>query len=147
MVTYATSITPYARGRRCNSEEWNTITRTFETDAQLGFGVPVQRGTGDHGIVAWTSGDFLGVTEASLMLPHPGDYFVQYDNVPVCRMGVIGVLVSGSVADGDPAAWNGTAWGVADTTTETIFGEFDASGADGTIVPLRLMVPTTTVGL
>lgn len=143
---YRETPASYARGRRVNMEEWNTITRTLETDVQLKFGVPVQRGTGNHGCVPFTSGDLLGITEANLVLPHPGDYYTQYDNVAIMESGVIGVLVSGTVQPGDPAAYNAgnDTWGVADTTTETIIGEFDAGGTDE-VVPLRLRKPTTTV--
>jgi len=109
-ITFSNSITKYAVGRRGNMEEWNTISRTFETapPAVLPFGAPVQRGAGEHGVVAFTTGDFLGIAEASFVLPHPGDHYEQYDTVGVCEVGVIGVLVGTPVTQGTPARWNAT---------------------------------------
>jgi hypothetical protein len=138
-LTFSTNIAPYALGRRVNMEEWNTITRTLEGATPVGFGAPVQRGTGDHGCAPYTNGDILGITEANQVLPHTNDEYQQYDNVAICESGVIGAEVSGAVSAGDEAAWNGTAkkWVVSSTDYAAIPGAyFETSGTD-TVVALR----------
>lgn len=143
VMQFKTEPGSYAKGRRANAEEWNGFSRTFETapSAQLGFGVPVARGTGDHGCVAYTgSNEFIGVSEAVQILPHPGDYFVQYDTVPVMEWGVIGVDVGGAtVAAGEPAGFDtGTGlWVEGDTINPALSGcVFETSGTG--IVLLRV---------
>jgi len=142
VFNYAENFAAFAVGRRVNMEEWNTITRMFETNANLGFGVPVQRGATAKGIVAFTSGEFLGVTAANLVGHNVGDVYVQYDSVPVCEVGVIGVTVSESVTAGAAAGWSGTAWVVADSAAPQVPGcEFDSSGAANSVVALRVRRP------
>lgn len=141
VFNYAENLTKYAVGRRVNSEEWNTVTRTFETAATLAFGVPVARGAGDHGCIAYAGSNFIGVTEASQMLNHVGDTYARYDNVAVCKMGVIGVLVGEAVTDGAAAGWDaGTGkWVLADTANPQVPGcVFETSGAADTVVALRV---------
>lgn len=112
MLNFKNTLSPYAVGRRVNSEEWNTITRTFEAAddvARLGFAVPVMAGTGKHSIVeidATTGRNLLGITEAMPNLPRPGDGYARYDNVPVCESGVIAVATEGNVTRGGAARWN-----------------------------------------
>lgn len=146
-MTFANDLVKYALGRRGNMENWNTITRTYETADTLGFGVPVQRGAGEHGCIKFTTGDFLGVTEASQVNPHTGDNFVQYENVPVCEEGVIGVLIgSTGCTAGAPAVWNSTTgkW-VTTTPTTNIYAvpgaEFETTGAADTVQLVRLRRP------
>jgi len=95
-ITYRDTIPAFALGRRVNMEEWNTFTRTKEGAAALGFGVPVMPGTGAHSCVeldATNGRNVLGITEASQVLPHVGDTYNQYDNVGICEVGVIGVML------------------------------------------------------
>lgn len=148
-LEFRNTMLPFAAGRRVNMEEWNTVTRTFETapSAQLAFGVPVQRGANAKGCVAYTNGDIIGISEASLALPHPGDYYVQYDNVGVCEVGVIGVVAGESVTAGTPAGFNtGTGrWVVADTAAPQVPGAvFESSGGNGDVVALRYRRPNVT---
>jgi hypothetical protein len=89
-----------------NGETSNRITRTVETSGGIGFGVPVYRGTGDHGCVSTvgTLATFLGFTIAtSAQAPVAGedaDEYQQYDNAAILTSGPIYVEVTGSVADG-----------------------------------------------
>lgn len=143
-IKYGLTLDKFALGRRTNMEEWNTITRTQESATALGFGVPVQRGTGEHGCVIYTNGAFLGVSEASQVQPHVGDNFAQYENVPVCEVGCIGVRCAGTVTAGMKAGWDASAnggagaWVEADTGSPQIPGcEFDTGGTD-TVVALRV---------
>jgi hypothetical protein len=149
-ITFAQSMNAYALGRRVNMEEWNTITRIFETAAQLGFGVPVRRGAGAKGCVAYVTGsaDIIGITEASQVLPHAGDYYERYENVPVCESGVIGVLAGETTVLGGPAGYDPTAnsgaggWMNADTAAPAIPGAtFESVGGVGTVVALRYRRP------
>ena len=147
-LSYRGSLTPYAVGRRANSEEWNAITCTLEGSTAVGFGVPVIPGTGAHTCAPLTaaSQNVLGITEAAVTLPHPGDAFAQYDNVPVCESGVIGVLLGANVTRGAQArfdvtnkVWTGAA---ASATVLTIPGaQFDEAGSSGAVGIVRYRRP------
>lgn len=154
-ITYRDTIAAYAVGRRANMEEWNTITRTLEGVTALGFGVPVIAGTGAHTCAPLTAAaqNVLGITEASLTLPRPGDQYAQYDNVAICESGVIGVLLGANVTKGAQARFNvsnGTWTGAAASATVlTIPGaQFDEAGSSGAvgIVRYRRPVPSVSAG-
>lgn len=150
-ITFNENMVSYAVGRRGNMEEWNTISRTLETNVQLPFGAPVQRGTGEHGVVPFTSGQLLGITEANQVLPHPGDYYSQYDTVGVCEIGVIGVLVgttgstAGAVARWDTSAQRWVTGSVAGTVIAVPGAQFETTGPSGSVqlVRFRRAVPTS----
>lgn len=154
-ITFKSDITAYAVGRRANAEEWNAITRTKEGSGSLAFGVPVMPGTGEHTCVildATNGRNVLGITEAALTNPRPGDTYEQYDNVAICESGVIGVLLGADVTKGAQARFNtanGTWTGAAQSATVvTIPGaQFDAGGANGAvgIVRYRRPVPSLSV--
>lgn len=154
-ITYRDNIAAYAVGRRANMEEWNTITRTKEGSGTLGFGVPAMPGTGAHTCVAMdatTGRNVLGITEATLTLPRPGDAYAQYDNVAICESGVIGVLLGANVTKGAQARFNtaNNTWtGAAQSATVvTIPGaQFDEDGTSGAvgIVRYRRPVPSLSV--
>lgn len=153
MLNFKESLSPFAVGRRINSEDWNAITRTFEAandDARLGFGVPVKPGTGQHTcvLISSTSAEvFLGVTEAMPNLPRPGDGYARYDNVPVCEKGVIAVEVEGNVTAGAQARWNTATskWTAAaqSGTVVTIPGAaFELTATAPGVTPIRLRRPS-----
>lgn len=154
-LTLKENLASYALGRRANMEEWNTITRTKEGSGTLGFGVPVMPGTGEHTCVeldATNGRNVLGITEASQVLPHPGDAYEQYDNVGICEVGVIGVNLGANVTAGAQARWNtaNKTWtGAAQSATVvTIPGaQFEVAGASGTVglVRYRRPVPSLSV--
>jgi len=112
MLQFKSALAPYAVGRRVDSEEWNTITRTYEAAdsiVRLGFGQPVKHGTGPHtcnDMIATTGQNFLGITEAMPNLPRSGDGYARYDNVPICEWGVIAVETEGNLVKGGVARWN-----------------------------------------
>lgn len=156
IINYQERMTAYAVGRRANMEEWNTITRTNSGTALIGFGVPVMPGTGDHTCVelsATNGQNVLGITEASAVLPHPGDSYAQYDSVGVCEVGVIGVQIGATaVTVGQPARWDtaNKVWTAAaqSATVVTIPGaQFDESAQAGSvgIVRYRRPVPSLSV--
>lgn len=154
-MTFKTDITAYAVGRRANMEEWNTITRTKEGSGTLAFGVPVMPGTGAHTCVimdATNGRNVLGITEASVVLPRPGDSYAQYDNVAVCESGVIGVLLGANVTKGAQARFNtanGTWTGAAQSATVvTIPGaQFDEDGSNGAVGIVRYRRPVPSVSV
>lgn len=152
-ITFKQSIAAYAVGRRANMEEWNTITKNAE--AALAFGVPVMPGAGANSAVILDATDgrnVLGITEASVVLPRPGDAYAQYDNVAVCESGVIGVLLGADVTSGAPARFNtanGTWTGAAQSATVvTIPGaQFDEAGASGAVGIVRYRRPVPSISV
>lgn len=151
-LSYRDTTTAYAVGRRANMEEWNTITRTLEGATAVGFGVPVIAGTGAHTCAPLTaaSQNVLGITEAVATLPRPGDAFAQYDAVPLCETGVIGVLLGANVTKGAQArfdvtnkVWTGAA---ASSTVLTIPGaQFDEAGSSGAVGIVRYRRPVPSL--
>lgn len=150
-ITFRENPASYMRGRRVNAEEWNGISRTFETgsNAQLPFGVPAVAGTGSRGCVALTAAaqNVLGITETNQVLPRPGDYYIQYDTVAICEVGVIAVATgTDPVAKGAQARFDVTngVWtdAAASATVLTIPGAFfeDAIAANS-VGPLRYRRP------
>lgn len=150
-MTFRENPASYMVGRRVNAEEWNGVSRTFESasPAQLGFGVPAIAGAGRRGCLALTAAaqNVLGITEANQVLPRPGDYFVQYDTVPVCETGVIAVQIGATPVTGKVQArydvtnnvWTPAA---ASATVLTIPGAFfeEPIAANG-VGPLRYRRP------
>lgn len=155
MLTFKENLTPFAVGRRVNSEEWNSITRTFEAaddTIRLKFGAPATVGTGKHSAieVAANGAVFLGVVEANLNLPRPGDGYARYDNVAICDMGVIAVEVEGNVTKGAQARWNTATrkWTAAaqSATVATVPGcSFEETTTAPGVTPLRVRRPNPAV--
>lgn len=154
-VTYRETPAAYAVGRRVNMEEWNTITRTKEGSGTLAFGVPVMPGTAAHTCIildATTARNVLGITEASPVLPHTGDTYAQYDNVAICEIGVIGVLLGANVTEGAQARFNtaNSTWtGAAQSATVvTIPGaQFAEAGSSGAVGALRYRRPVPSASV
>lgn len=150
-ITYKDTLTSFAVGRRVNGEEWNGITKSAE--AAIAFGVPVMPGSGADTciIVDATNGRVvLGITEASQTLPHTGDAYAQYDNVAVCTMGVIGVVLDDDVVAHAQARFN-TATGkwtdaAQSSTVITISGaQFAEAGLAGAVGAIRYLRPVPSV--
>lgn len=111
-------------GQVANGETSNRISRTVETAAGIGFGVPVYRGTGDHGVTSTvgTAATFLGFTIADhgiQILPGgTADVVAQYDSIAILTQGVMWVDATGANADG-AAVTIGTGAGAADGIGDT----------------------------
>jgi len=151
-IVYKDTIAPFAVGRRVNMEEWNAITRTKEGSGTLAFGIPAVAGTGAHSCLPVTAAaqNVLGITEASLVLPHTGDAYQQYDNVGICESGVIGVLLGANVTKGQAARFDVTAgaWtnANASATVLTIPGaQFEEDGASGSVGAVRYRRPVPSL--
>lgn len=151
-INFKENLSAFAVGRRVNMEEWNAITRTLEDTAPLDFGVPAIAGTANHTCAPLTAADqnVLGITEASVVLPRPGDQYAQYDNVAICESGVIGVLLGANVTKGAQArydvtnkAWTGAA---ASATVLTIPGaQFEEDGTSGSVGAVRYRRPIPSI--
>lgn len=154
-IQYKETMAAYAVGRRANMEEWNAFTCTKEGTGTLGFGVPVMPGTATDTCIpldATTGRNVLGITEASQVLPHPGDAYEQYDNVAVCEVGVIGVLLGADVTRGAQARFNtaNNTWTAAaqSATVVTIPGaQFDEAGANGAVGVVRYRRPVPSLSV
>lgn len=137
---YKKTLDKYALGRRVNMEEWNT--NTGVAAGAIGFAEPVMVGPLKGQQVAAWDGEAVvkGITEANVVLPRPGDAYAQYDKVPYCEVGVIGVGVQGAVTKDAPAFFDTTAkkWVAAGSATAfaVLGATFDEDG-NGGIVPLR----------
>ena len=154
-IQYKDRLSAYAVGRRVNMEEWNAFTCAKEGAGTLAFGVPVMPGTATDSCVildATTGRNVLGITEASVVLPHAGDAYQQYDNVAVCESGVIGVLLGADVTRGAQARFNtanGTWTGAAQSATVvTIPGaQFDEAGVSGAVGVVRYRRPVPSLSV
>lgn len=154
-IIFREDIPAFAVGRRINMEEWNTFTRTKEGTGTLGFGIPVMPGTGPHTCIelsATTGQNVLGITEANQVLPRPGDAYERYDNVGVCEVGVIGVLLGADVTRGAQARYNtaNKTWtGAAQSATVvTIPGaQFEEAGVSGEVGAVRYRRPVPSLSV
>lgn len=158
-LNFKENMAAFALGRRVNMEEWNTVTKIAEgvivedETLPIGFGAPVMPGTGRNTCVPLDDTDgrnVLGITEASQTLPHTEDHYVEYDNVAVCEVGVIGVLLGSNVTEGEIARWDtvNLYWtsGSESSTVVSIPGaQFDEAGSSGEIGALRYRRPVPSL--
>lgn len=123
-TTFTDTIATGYAGMIANGERGNRISRTNEDSAGIGFGLPVYRGSGDHGCTATvgTLATFLGWSIATSAQGYTAtadaDEYAQYDNVNILTSGAIYVAVKGAVADGD-ALTVGKSGGAADLVGAT----------------------------
>ena len=152
---FASTLPAHAVGARANMEEWNAFSVTKEGASQLPFGAPVVAGTADRtGTLITAAGqNVLGIAQSVATLPHPGDYYAQYDTVSVVEYGCVGVLLGANVAAGAAARYDtvAAAWtsAAASATVLTIPGaQFDESGTSGAVgvVRYRRPVPSVSAG-
>lgn len=155
-TSYSENIGAARAGMVANMEPAVFISRTVETAAGIGFGVPVQKGTADNGCKIMGAGatEVLGITvrERSTRAETP-DVFAQYDSARLMRKGVLWVVVTdaGGVADGDPV-WIKLADGTfsnadAGTAGSVKLGgaRWDSSAANGELAKIRFDLDAGTV--
>lgn len=128
-------------GRRVNMEEWNTITRTLTT-GNVGFAQPVQR-SGDHGCVIFSTGSFLGLTEADPTKAHTTpDRFEPTDSVPIMKEGVMWAVALSACTLGGLVYWNAASGKYTSTSASNVLipnAEFEtAATALDQLVQIRL---------
>ncbi len=128
-TTYADTIAKGFPGMVANGETSNRISRTVEPAAGIAFGVPVYRGSGDHGCTntVGTLATFLGWTIATaaqaVAAGQDADEYQQYDTAAIMTSGAIYIAVKGAVTDG-AAITVGAGAGLADL--------YGATAADAT---------------
>lgn len=104
--SYSETVAAGYAGMIANGETSNRISRTVEDSSGIAFGVPVFRGTGDHGVTATigTAVTFVGFTIAvqgqGLESGDTADVYQQYDSAGVLTGGAMYVDVIGAVTDG-----------------------------------------------
>lgn len=152
MSTYQTTYNEKppvgVHGQVANAELSNRISRTIET-AAVPFGAPVQRGAADHGAVAFTTGDFLGMAILNPAVPGnvatattPDVYPVGFTAAIMTR-GQMYVTAGDTVVQGDDVYYV-TATGKYTTTAAAgsvgpltgVF--FDTGGSNGDIVEISI---------
>jgi hypothetical protein len=141
-TSYSESFAVGYAGMPANQEPQHPITRTCEDAAGIGFGIPVYRGTDDHGCTATPGGQFLGITQAHQALGLPSgataDKYPQYANVAIQTTGVIWVTAGEAVTDG-AQAYGTSGFAIVDTSTSnTILPGwfFDTTDANAALVKL-----------
>jgi hypothetical protein len=142
-TTYSENLAAGAPGMIANGETSNRITRTCEDAGGIPYGVPVYRGTGDHGCTLTPGvGTLLGISIAhsalGLIAGQTVDEYAQYENVNILTEGVIWVTAAEDVTDGVQAY--GTAAGAIDDSSsgDTILTGwfFDGTVSAGAVVKL-----------
>jgi hypothetical protein len=116
-------------GQVASMRAYDSITRSCETAAGIGFGLAVGRGAADHGaILGGALGLFRGATIRDVtLMGSQSDKYVQYQNMGILTEGEIWVQVTGTPGPGDPVHYNaGT-------------GVFAASGGSGPVLGARWM--------
>lgn len=140
---YTDAFAPGVAGQIANGETSNRVSRTVEDAAGIGFGKPVFRGTGDHGITATASANLVGITIANYA-PAPAtdgtfsDTYVEGATAAVLTQGVIWVVAGEAVTAG-AAAYVTAAGAIVDTATgnTALTGwVFDQAAASGALVRL-----------
>ncbi|RXT72255.1 hypothetical protein B1F77_26930 [Pseudomonas syringae] len=136
-------------GASANEEIKNDISRTIENAAGVRFGEPVQRGAGDHGVVPFSTGKFLGIAKLNPAVPAVAkgstlvDGYPQYCTAAIRERGQMYVAVSAPVADGDPVYFVTASNTYTNAAGTGIVGPipnafFDTSGVAGDIVEISL---------
>lgn len=141
--TYLDTMAYAYAGMVANGETSNRPSRTAE--GAIAFGVPVYRGTGDHGCTATvgTAATFLGISiadETLAILPgQTADRYQTYDNVAILTEGVIWVVAGEAVTDGAQAYADASTGAIVGTSTSNILltgWVFDTTGASADLVKL-----------
>lgn len=144
--TYLDNMAAAYNGMIANGEPNVLISRLVETEAGIGFGVPVIQGTADNqcDVVAASTNEVIGITVRDQSTTD--DTFAENDSALLIRNGVIWVTVTdaGGVAAGDPV-WvlvsNGT-FSNADAGTDgslRLAGcRWETSAANGALAAIRV---------
>jgi hypothetical protein len=97
-------------GMVANGETSNRISRTVEDAAGIAWGVPVWRGTGDHGVTATpTAGTLMGITIANYASPPvqttgaESNSYPQNSTAGIMTQGVMWVTAGANTTDGAQA--------------------------------------------
>ena len=147
-TTYNDAPPKGVHGQVANAELSNRISRTIET-AAVPFGAPVQRGAADHGAVAFTTGDFLGLAILNPAVPGnvatastPDQYPVGF-TAAILTKGQMYVTAGETVVQGDDVYYVTATGKYVTTAGAGIVGPltgvfFDTSGGNGDIVEISI---------
>lgn len=147
-TTYAEKQAIGIHGQVANAELSNRISRTIET-AAVPFGAPVQRGAADHGAVAFSTGDFLGIAILNPAVPGnvatastPDQYPVGF-TAAILTKGQMYVTAGATVVQGDAVYYNTVTKRYVPASGTNIVGPltgcfFDTGGANGAIVEISV---------
>lgn len=142
--TYATGFAAGFPGQVANGETSNRISRIVEDAAGIAFGKAAFQGSGDNGVTATPSANFMGI----VMSRHdqqavPGgvaaDIIGQYATAALLNEGPVFVTVGANVAKRD--AVYVTSAGVftnVSSSNTAIPAVFDATVSSGGVCPLRV---------
>ena len=147
-TTYNDAPPKGVHGQVANAELSNRISRTIET-AAVPFGAPVQRGAADHGAVAFTTGDFLGLAILNPAVPGnvatastPDQYPVGF-TAAILTKGQMYVTAGETVVQGDDVHYVTATGKYVTTAGAGIVGPltgvfFDTGGALNDIVEISV---------
>lgn len=104
---YNETMEPGIAGTIADTGPNELISRTVETAAGVGFGVPVQQGDNDNGCKVMAAGatNCVGITvldRTTAPSETKPDMFLQYDSARLMRKGSLWVVASGAVSPEDP---------------------------------------------
>lgn len=153
--TYGNAPAKGLHGQIASEEKCNKISRTIEDAAGIAFGTPVQRGAGDHGVVAMAAGEFLGIAVLNPAVPPvaPGstlvDGYPQYFTGAFMTMGTMYVTAGAAVTDGGDVFYNTSTKRYVAAAGANIIGPlpdavYESSGGDGDIVEISLRLRPVT---
>lgn len=151
-TTYGNAPAKGLHGAIASEEKCNKISRTVETSGGVSFGTPVQRGAGDHGVVAMSSGDFLGIAVLNPAVPPSTtmpDGYPQYFTGAFMTMGTMYVTAGGAVADGGEVFYNTSTKRYVGAAGTNIIGPlpdafYESSGGNGDIVEISVRLRPVT---
>lgn len=122
--------------------DWDADTGIVETEAGIGFGLPVSQGEGEKGIVlGGTLATFRGITQRDVTQGAENDKYNQYKNAGVYKRGKIYVIAGADgIVPGDPVHFHGTtgAWLKAGQQGPVPHARYASAGDSGDLVLVEL---------
>lgn len=151
-TTYSSAPAKGLHGQISSEEKCNKISRTVEAAGGIKFGTPVQRGAGDHGVVAMSTGDLLGIAVLNPAVPADAttpDAYPQYFTGAFMTMGTMYVKAGASVSDGGDVYYNTSTGLYVAAAGTNIIGPlpdtfYETTGANGDIVEISVRLRPVT---
>lgn len=156
--TYSETMAAGVAGAIVNTEPNTLISRTVESAAGIGFGIPAARGAADGGCKLMEAGEteaigFTVLDRTTAPSDTVADTFAQYESARLMRSGVIWVTVTdaGGVVAGDPV-WVTLATGALSNADVGTSGGlqlpgcmWESSAANGALAKLRVNLDVPAV--
>lgn len=122
--------------------DWDADTGIVETEAGIGFGLPVTQGAGEKGIVlAGAIAGFRGVTIRDIAQGSETDEYARYKSAAVLKRGKIFVTAGADgIVPGDPVHYNSStgAWLKSGGVGPIPHARWASAGDTGDLVLLEL---------